>query len=52
MAVIKLNLINIVTITIAALLGYGLMVTVTKILQTPTMQGAQARFGAGPGTAA
>lgn len=49
---IKLNLINIVTITIAALLGYGLMVTATKILQMPTMQGARARFGAGPGEAA
>ena len=41
MAVIKLNLANIITITIAALLGYGLMVTVTKLMQKPTLQGVQ-----------
>jgi len=36
---IKLNLANVITITICALLGYGLLVTATKIMQKPTLQG-------------
>lgn len=36
---VKLDLMNTITITIAALLGYGLMVTVVKIMQMPSMKG-------------